>query len=726
MSENLDQPHDPLAQAAAHLEKLAEIERREQARRNFWRLSEAFETALSQNFGKQTLQKQFAELEEAAGEDGSSIDDALQLRYRDRIAALDRAVRRRMLWKIGGALAGVVVIVVAAVSVTSLVLRRQGVNQAAADLNRLLRGHELDAAGKYLAQLKSDSRAIAESEEIRALEAVLQDKLQKEQDRREAFRESFNTAQARGAERPDLAALDRAKSLAKSSAELAEIEAFERRVAAHAEKVRKEKEESLRRGLAAVSVEIDTLERAGEAAGSAEAITAIRARLETLDGQAGELLLRADVDKVVKRLDALQSANRQHRLMQDAMAAMQSAIGNVERYKTAMEGFVADFPQYPLSGEFAAALKEQTLWEGVLAWNETLESCRRADLRTCPAEKAAALARQIEQTAGKYANYPQQAALEKMRLCLEAIGRRSVGENGSPAKTLKEMLNDPLIFGLQMVMASDGKRYYTQKEVPLGPAAVKVHLNCLIDFALGTRDVALDRDSLVVLSPTKLSARAPQSVFAEGALRKLLRLEAAPHEWESIFFSLASQLAPGRHSAGKESTAIDPVLQVLLLRRVLESGCQGSYPLRVGFAKHVAMLKEPGFSLNVNWMDPDNEDAQRTRQQARLLLERFADVDEAGGLAAVELDRIASQRLVGYRWIGFLNKDDSGVWCCVGKPSSEMSGRLFIVRRPGTSVELRPVGELRDGQMRLTSPSAVAGLLAGQPVFLEVTLEPSR
>jgi hypothetical protein len=723
MSENSDQPRDPLAQAAAHLEKLAELDRRERARRKFWQLSEAFETALSQSTGKEMLQRQFAELRQAAAEDGSSIDDALQLRYRDRVAALDQAVRRQTLWKIGGALGGVAVIVVAAVVVTSFVLRRQAVNQAATELNRILRSHDLDAADKYLSRLKTESRSVADSDEIRALATVLQDKLQKEQDRRTAFRESFDVAKARGAELADLAALDRAKSLAKTPDELAEIEAFERRVAAHADKIRKEKEQALRRDLAAVTADVEALERSNDAAGNEAAITAIRARLETFDAQAGELLLRADVDKIVKRLDALQSLNRQHRLIRDAMLAMLGALGNVERYKATLEGFVADFPQYPLSAEFALALKEQPLWNGVAAWNETVDVCHRVDVRTCPSDKAAALAKQIEKTVAKYPNYPQQETLDKTCLCLEAIAQRSGSEGGSPVKALKEMLNDPLIFGLQMVATTDGRRYYTQKEVPSGLAAVKVHITSLIDFAQGTRDVAIDRDALIPLSPTKLSAPAPQSVFAEIALRKLNRLEAAPHEWESVFFSLANQLAPGKQLPGKEHAAIDPVLQVLLLRRVLESGCQGSYPLQIAYAKHLATLKEPGFSLNVNWMDPDNEDAQRARRQARLVLEHFNDIEEAGGLAAAELNRIASQRLATYRWIAFLSKDENNAWCCVGKPSPELSGRLFIVRRPATSVELRPVGELRDGQMRLLNPSTAAGLLAGQPVFLEIPME---
>jgi len=79
-------------------------------------------------------------------------------------------------------------------------------------------------------------------------------------------------------------------------------------------------------------------------------------------------------------------------------------------------------------------------------------------------------------------------------------------------------------------------------------------------------------------------------------------------------------------AAIKEDPDIDPLLQVALLRRVVDLAGQGSEPLRESLKDGLAMLEQADVDVTVPWMDPENQDAIRLRPRASQLIRDFPDL----------------------------------------------------------------------------------------------------
>ena len=187
--------------------------------------------------------------------------------------------------------------------------------------------------------------------------------------------------------------------------------------------------------------------------------------------------------------------------------------------------------------------------------------------------------------------------------------------------------------------------------------------------------------------------------------------------WNETFFALF------RHLCGEEAT--DPVLQIQVLKQTLEAGRKGSYSIEKGF-EGCWKLIENSTEANVNWVDPDSQEAPAARLRAAKRLKEFT----AGLKEAIETatkDRKSFDQLPGlpqYDWVGFLRGAPQGGWRARLKRgfAAKDAGELFVVvfDSPDTGAAvLHHVGTIREGRAEIDRNAGAGALAEGRPVLLK-------
>jgi hypothetical protein len=161
---------------------------------------------------------------------------------------------------------------------------------------------------------------------------------------------------------------------------------------------------------------------------------------------------------------------------------------------------------------------------------------------------------------------------------------------------------------------------------------------------------------------------------------------------------------------------IDPVLQLALLRKVLELAVEGSEPLRETIGGFRNLVDQADVDVNVTWMDPDNREADRLRVKAAGVVRSLPGLAPArkevlGRRARIE--HLITRRI---QTIGWLVQDASG-WQVRSGSVLPQQGVLWVVMpREINSGVWRQIGTLDQGKPRL-SQGDDPGRAQGRPVF---------
>lgn len=704
-SEQQDDLRDVRKLARSASELVSKHEREERDDERFRRATAALKSAFSSGADQDELEARYEKLEHAAKRSGNKIDDDLKAECEQRIDELDSADRRRA-WRQTTLvfLASLVVLALIGGGVFYWWYRGQ-VATVVSDATSLIGSNRLDDAEKLLTSVKEKRSWLARAAAIREVETTLNTHQSQEEVRRKSFREAIEIAEAAGVETPDQSALAEAKELARTEDELASVRKLESGIIAYMDKERGKKEEELKGELESIADVLGRLEANPQLDTVPAELPKLSSRLQQVDVLAVDFGLASEVDAARRRVEAVREAREQDMKRGDAEARITSAIGECDRYVAAIRSYKSDFPESPLSKDFEAVVDEENLWRGMDAWNNLARRSQLSDLRNLTPEEVASLGQEVNKTITEHPDFPQQNELQHLSPFLEAVSCRSGGGEGL-VTGVKETFSDPLVFGLLMVQTTDGKKYYVTDEPK--EFTTEVRFSYLIDFAQGLRDAAIKKDEVVRTSDDRPYSRAPQSLLAEAVLHHLNQLGGT--NWEPLFYQIIYAVATQKD--------VDPVLRVTLLKKVLETGCKGSHPLQLGFAKHLELLENPGFSTLTNWMDPDSAGAKQVQEQAALLLDDLPDVASAGKAAANYLRRFANTKFTTYQWIGWLKRISQSEWTCEHQPAAGVSGNLVIIRKASSRPELLTIGSVSNGQVRLTS--ATSSFVAGRPVYVQI------
>jgi hypothetical protein len=269
-------------------------------------------------------------------------------------------------------------------------------------------------------------------------------------------------------------------------------------------------------------------------------------------------------------------------------------------------------------------------------------------------------------------------------------------------------LDDRRVSGVDMVMTTEGKRFYFEKT----PMDSTIKDGEIVFFAFKDGSLAeVKRMSLIVdkiATPKKPGAIENAAGYVWTSPQKRVRNETisvldklTDDNWEASFNKLLALL--------DAEPQMDPLLTLQLTQIFLETGCQGSYCLQRGFKSNLDLLASATVSIESNWFDPEDAEALRARKSAEDILRRLTKREtciEASAALYAKLQK--SSRGARYSVGGWLYRDLQGDWVAsLPRLNSKTTGDLFVVLRgEGGSVHAKKVGTCTAGQATLDEQAA--------------------
>jgi hypothetical protein len=307
----------------------------------------------------------------------------------------------------------------------------------------------------------------------------------------------------------------------------------------------------------------------------------------------------------------------------------------------------------------------------------------------------------------QHPGFPDNAGILHYQKYLEAIGRRAP-DDASPTSKLRQLLSDVLVSQVWMVMTKDPadinhkeviKRYYA-KQQPTQDANF-VHFNGLFDFNGKQMPRAILKERVAYLGLS------PQSTVAER-FNPILLDDSKLGGWEPVMFDLIEAIL--------DQPNIDPLLQLAMLRRVVELAGDGSEPLRASLQKLKDKLDAASFD-NVAWMNPEAAGVAAPRAVAERAVRSLRSLIDPRKQVLARRDQIEQDVMVEYRPVGWLSRSTNSWAVHFGSPIAAQ-GKLWVVV-PGADKrgQWRQVGTSNGGKPAIDDADASA-VAEGRPVFM--------
>ena len=147
---------------------------------------------------------------------------------------------------------------------------------------------------------------------------------------------------------------------------------------------------------------------------------------------------------------------------------------------------------------------------------------------------------------------------------------------------------------------------------------------------------------------------------------------------------------------------------------LLEIGTRGSWRLATEYDPHVELIRQANLRTDVNWIDPDDDQAASTRSQASSWLEKLGElqpIDSSARLRSIKSLAINTR----YRAIGWLDQDKVG-WRVRSNDLPD-AAKLWVRFENGASAETVPVANVSKGEVNFL-PDGGAAMRVGRPVWI--------
>lgn len=699
-------PDDPLLESAAPaLEWLDGVENKLAQERDFEAGVRRLEEALDDGATLAELER----LGQAVLRFDRPLPPLLAKRYETRLANLQMAAQRRRHLLIGS-LAAAVLLLAAFIAWTIQWQRdRREVQAQAALVERLLDEEKLDEAARVLAAFETSSPRLAQRAAIVAARIRLDDLAEQEDRRLAQYHEHLQRAESAGLERPDRVALEQAKGLAKSPAEQEAVAALERAIEQYQRQQQLDREQRFRDRLEELAGRLGDLDASTRIAPAAlvDQTTVLERELEQLTRANSNInaALRSSADAIRQRVQRLKKVALDRQRAEGYVSRITQATGNADLYCSVLERFADELPDSPRSSDFRRVIEEPTHLSCISACDR-LEARWQAEVTPeLSPQEAKSLIEAVRALIDKHPDLPHGDAIDERVEYLEAIVRRDEPSAASLTEPLEALLSDRLMQHLWMVEeGATGFRYYVDNKSEIRREGAVVQIEYIVAFDGSKRKLPSILATRFDEEGAYRVDEAPQSQFARRALRTL----AGDASWEETYLAMIDDLRQSMDD-------IEPIVTVLLLRRILETACEGSYPLRSAFRRHLAHLEAPSLDFSVPWLDPADAEGRRVSESARELLQRLPDLQAAAEEARRKAEVLASTTGWSYRWVGWLGRDGEGNWTAFTKETPP-DGPIFTAVPDGGKPRMIQVGQSAGGSIELSSEQA--SLVEGRPLLV--------
>jgi len=661
----------------------------------------ALASALDEEYDRATLER----LAAAVLRFGQDMPQLLAARFNSRMEELHRTGKRRFALKLAGVVGGILFLAAGLTFGWCWYDRNQAIARWCDQITPLVDKADLAGAGKLFTQLQDYDPEVFDAPEIQELHGRYEKQLTEDRQRREAFGDTLAAIEAAGVEAEQTDALiERGASLAAEFEEKELIETWRQKRQLYLDLQRRQREAAFEKQLGQLVNQYADVrdcymtggeglqEQAAACRALARKLSAatgvpagLRARADAIDGGVGQIL--ADVRKRAERREG-------------ALAALKT-IGALAGRPDDLAGALGDFSgrylAHPLAPDFLRAVEMAPQWQAAGAW---------ADLttpwKTAPSVQDATIAARrlaaVEAYLTAHPDGPHRTDALNCRAHLQAVAKAWTGGELLHVDSARRMLTSPLIASLFVLTDGDGRAYYmtskTTRQAKRGQEIVGVRFEYIINSSLTEKSHSWPTSR--ILTPSV----APQSRFAQEALG-LIRRYADGRDWPTLYLRLA-ELA--RQQAG-----MDPILRAIMIKKFLDFAAETT----PGLLQAIPGARKPldDVDLDVRWMDPNDDTANRVRRAARLLLEGMKPLTPL-------IERAQEQAAIGaaYRAVGLL---------LPGAATSGQAGRsaevvLYILRRDTAgSVGYKKVGTTAKGQSVL-DPAALNGVPNGTPLYVRI------
>ena len=186
--------------------------------------------------------------------------------------------------------------------------------------------------------------------------------------------------------------------------------------------------------------------------------------------------------------------------------------------------------------------------------------------------------------------------------------------------------------------------------------------------------------------------RAPQSESAELFKSKLAGLTES--NWDETFYDIAVEI----HKKLTQEPKLDTILGLDLLRRVFQTGSDGSSRFEKAFKGVIEEIDNSGIDLSVPWYLPKDSDAGAARRDAQAVVDGFEDF--AARIKSTR-DYYHSNCLppsYSLTWIAVLGREPSGALKCHPPLPKSANGTLDVATTLGNKkVQLTTVASVNSG-----------------------------
>lgn len=713
-------PDEPLAQhAAPALDWLAEQDAREHDEQSFQAAVAALEQALDGRWGGTPISKardETAELERRYAvvvRFGREVPLHLERRYRTRMLALEDGQRRRFRLLVAAA----VCLVLASGGGLSVLLMRMAhqreVATQAATIERLLENGGLDEARRYVEQLQQQQPRVVAEAPVQEQVLLLEKRLEEERQRAEDFEQAMAAAVSGGYETPNRQALDRARQLAMTSAEKAEVAKVEREMAQVQRRIQEERDQEFLADFRLLAESVASLPTATFPSLEAELahLRQLQSELEALDARSKQVTpsLRQQMQPLFTRvksgMETILASQEEEQVLERVARNAHNDVG----YLSALQSYIDAYPDTARAESFRKVIEESSAWSEVDAWNIMAGWWNDKIQKQLSPALAAELVARVAAYHKDHSQWPLAEGLKQHCEAIQCVADRHNAQGEPVTRALRNMLQVPLYSDCYVLYLNEGrlKKFYVQA-LPDTKGATQVNLNIYINRQGETRI----RSPLVRLIED--SGPAPHTKVSRAILAALDSLDKAsdPAAWDSTFCDILDGIA--------KADDVDPMLTMMLLKDAMQIAAKGSKRMQTLVAPHYKALDESRADPFANWVDPDDKAADAARQQSDIDLKQVVPrlLSDIAALrrSPPKYEVVPAQR---YTRLGWLRRSLQDRWQLVTSDlNSEISGTLYVLQAiEGQPLKLIAVGSVKAGVVELNL-EADEGLVEGRPVWL--------
>ncbi|MCA9139515.1 MAG: hypothetical protein KDB00_22230 [Planctomycetales bacterium] len=606
------------------------------------RLERAMETGASRDEVSEALA--IAEQADAtAASDGDSVLPPL-LKYRatEYVQAERMLERRRLLFVVAGVIFSFAA-VVGGFGLATLDRMRSLVDHQT-EFDRLVQAEQWDQASVYLNAL--DEQTQKETAFVRGREIVDQ-AITREAERKAEFKRLSSELLRENLADLDPQQVDKLVNLARSDEE--------REIASQVSD--KLDEQRLRREAARANdqtLQFEALQKKVDQFLSVESSTLAEKERDTRrfelqqemgrfvsDNQFGNPELAAAAKQTVKMLAATADRKRQQSGRDQLLGEITKSIGDADRFVAALERFMHQLPNDTTSKLLQQRLPSTSNINATLAWIAVMEHGGFRQPRTVDSA-----------IAGDWLTHAERAEMMGPEHPFADIALtwkdryQCIAGCDDVIKQLRDEFQSDLLKRMYVYPAPDGQTFFSSQ--PPSDDSDRAHLvPVFLDPTLQveTKNFGL-RFRENVLPNVRIAGH---SQYAEKMSPILASANAT--DFTPVAYRLINELR-----TFQSDPEIQPVYQLILMRRLLTLATQGSVPIRDAFGDWLESLDASSFAWDFNWMRPNQDDpdlSQQSSQAKRLIV--LEDWDQRVDKMLGSFKSFRNTRPAAPRWVGWVS-----------------------------------------------------------------------